>query len=137
KGVIGSVASLAAVAGHHGWTLDPALSGSPDRADLGRVMDLPEWPICQRGPVSPRAAAASVPAWRTLKARKIWEKPRNNARNPTQNKIRYVRWAKAYTRSDPDTQNDNSTNRIPVTRFTHQYGFTARDITPRTISKAP
>jgi hypothetical protein len=33
-------------------------------------------------------AAASWPAWRTVKAKKIWEKPRNNAKNPTQNKIR-------------------------------------------------
>jgi hypothetical protein len=29
KDSIGSVASLAAVAGHHGWTVDAALSGSP------------------------------------------------------------------------------------------------------------
>jgi hypothetical protein len=39
-----------------------------------------------------------------LKASMIWEKSRNNAKNPTQNKIRAVRWARAYTRSDPDTQ---------------------------------
>jgi hypothetical protein len=43
----------------------------------------------QRGPaVSPRAAAASWPVWRMVKAKKIWEKPRNNAKNPTQNKSR-------------------------------------------------
>src|SRR6185503_9138506 len=54
----------------------------------------------QRGlAVSPSAAAASVPAWRTVNARKIWENPRNNAKNPTQNKIRYVRCANANTRS--------------------------------------
>ena len=51
---------------------------------------------------------------------KIWEKPRNNAKNPTQNKSRYVRCAKANTRSDPDTQNANNTSKIPVTRLTHQ-----------------
>ena len=34
----------------------------------------------------------------------IWEKPRNNAKHPTQNKIRSVRWARASTRSDPDAQ---------------------------------
>jgi hypothetical protein len=39
-----------------------------------------------------------------LNASMIWEKPRSNAKNPTQNKIRSVRWARAYTRSDPHTQ---------------------------------
>ena len=33
-------------------------------------------------------AAASSLAWRMLKASMIWEKLRNNAKNPTQNKIR-------------------------------------------------
>jgi hypothetical protein len=33
-------------------------------------------------------AAASSRARRMLNASMIWEKPRNNARNPTQNKIR-------------------------------------------------
>ena len=42
----------------------------------------------QRGLVSPSSVAASCPAWRAVKAKKIWEKPRNNAKNPTQNKIR-------------------------------------------------
>jgi len=46
--------------------------------------------------------------------------PRNNAKNPTQNKSRYVRCAKANTRSDPDTQNANNTSKTPVTTFTHQ-----------------
>jgi hypothetical protein len=49
-------------------------------------------------------AAASSRAWRMLNASMIWEKPRNNAKNPTQNKIRQVRWARASTRSDPDAQ---------------------------------
>jgi hypothetical protein len=49
-------------------------------------------------------AAASSPAWRMLNATMIWEMPRNNAKNPTQNKIRSVRWARASTLSDPDTQ---------------------------------
>src|SRR4029453_12852971 len=78
------------------------------------------WAGGQPGLVSPRAAAASWPAWRTVKAKKIWEKPRNNAKNPTQNKIRELRWARAQTRSEPDTQNANSTSRIPVTRLTRQ-----------------
>ena len=51
---------------------------------------------------------------------KICENPRNNAKNPTQNKISYVRCANTNTRSDPDTQNANNTNKTPVTRFTHQ-----------------
>jgi hypothetical protein len=33
-------------------------------------------------------AAVSLPAWRILKASMSWEKPRNNAKKPTQNKIR-------------------------------------------------
>jgi hypothetical protein len=33
-------------------------------------------------------AVASCPAWRMVKASMIWEKPRNNARKPTQNRIR-------------------------------------------------
>ena len=68
---------------------------------------------------------------------KIWEKPRNNAKNPTQNRIKNVRWASAYTRSDPDTQNASSTSRIPVTSWTHQYGFTGREATPWMMSKVP
>jgi hypothetical protein len=39
-----------------------------------------------------------------LNASMIWEKPRNNAKNPTQNKIRQVPWARAYTRADADSQ---------------------------------
>src|SRR5262249_49559512 len=78
--------------------------------------------ICpvQLGFVSPSAASASCPAWRTAKAVKIWEKPRNNARNPTQNKIRKARWPRLYTRSEPDTQNASRTSRIPVIRPSHQ-----------------
>jgi hypothetical protein len=49
-------------------------------------------------------AAASSRAWRMLNASMIWEKPRNNRQDSHQNKIRQVRWAKASTRSDPDTQ---------------------------------
>ena len=44
----------------------------------------------------------------------ICEKPLKSAKKPTQNKIRNVRWPKAYTRSDPDTQNASRTSRIPV-----------------------
>jgi hypothetical protein len=49
-------------------------------------------------------AAASSRAWRMLNASMIWEKPRNNAKTPTENKIRQVRWARASTRSDPAIQ---------------------------------
>jgi hypothetical protein len=39
-----------------------------------------------------------------LNARKLWEKPQNNANKPTQNKTRKVRRARHPPRSDPDTQ---------------------------------
>jgi hypothetical protein len=38
-----------------------------------------------------------------LNASMIREKPRNNAENPTQNKVRSVRWTRADARSDSDT----------------------------------
>ena len=67
----------------------------------------------------------------------ICEKPLKSAKKPTQNRIKAVRWARAYTRSDPDTQNANSTSRIPVISWTHHYGFTGREATPWMMSKAP
>jgi hypothetical protein len=37
----------------------------------------------------------------------------------------------------PDTQNATSTSRIPVTSWTHQYGFNGREATPWMMSKVP
>src|SRR6266511_1454642 len=84
-----------------------------------RVSCLHQHRVIQAGPAA-STALASCPSWRTANAMKIWEKPRNSAKKPTQNRIKTVRWANAYTRSDPDTQNASSTSRIPVIRFTHQ-----------------
>jgi hypothetical protein len=89
-----------------------AWSGRRERASALKLLVVTELPPVTSAPlqvglVSAGAgsmAAASSRAWRMLKASMIWEKPRNNAKNPTQNKIRQVRWARAYTRSDPDTQ---------------------------------
>jgi hypothetical protein len=66
---------------------------------LGSVMDarvscLPQHRVIQAGPAA-STAVASCPAWRTVNARKIWEKPRNSAKKPTQNRIKTVRWARA------------------------------------------
>ena len=63
---------------------------------------------------------ASWPLRRTGECQKDLREAPEQAMNPTQNKIRYVRWARAYTRSDPDTQNANRISRIPVTKLTHQ-----------------
>jgi hypothetical protein len=49
-------------------------------------------------------AAASSPAWRMLKASMIWEKPRNNTNNPTQNKIRKGPLGQRSHPVGPDTQ---------------------------------
>jgi hypothetical protein len=51
---------------------------------------------------------------------KIWEKPRNNAKKPTQNRIKAVRWASAYPRSDPDTQHACSTRGIAGISWTQR-----------------
>src|SRR5579872_3820167 len=57
---------------------------------------------------------------RIPKANMIWLIPLNKAMKPTQNKMRYTRRAREYTRSDPDTQNANKMSRIPEMSPTHQ-----------------
>jgi hypothetical protein len=49
-------------------------------------------------------AAASSPAWRMLNASMIWEKPRNNAKNPTQNKAQAGPLGQGRHPVGPDTQ---------------------------------
>jgi hypothetical protein len=64
----------------------------------------------------------------------ICEKPLKSAKKPTQNRIKAVRWARAYTRSEPDTQNANRTSRIPETRNSHQYRAASRAINRSPVS---
>jgi hypothetical protein len=52
-----------------------------------RVSCLHPHRVIQGGPAA-SVAVASCPSWRTANAMKIWEKPRNSAKKPTQNKIR-------------------------------------------------
>jgi hypothetical protein len=73
-----------------------AWSGRRERAsalELLVVIDIPGDACAAASRSGPRGragsmAAASSRAWRMLNASMIWEKPRNNAKNPTQNKIR-------------------------------------------------
>jgi hypothetical protein len=63
-----------------GWCMRAAHSRASGRCNAGGRAG-------QGGPAG-SMAAASCPAWRMVKASMIWEKPRNNARKPTQNRIR-------------------------------------------------
>jgi hypothetical protein len=75
----------------NGSTLRNTRLNAPRTAPLGGARRQSEPDVVTDDHCGGRPAAASLPAWRTENAMKICENPRNNAKNPVQNKIRYAR----------------------------------------------